>query len=81
MKAKDIKKEYEAYVNQECKIHIDKPKGHDKCAMTVLGDTVSIQTMLASLTETLVKHGVLRFEDLRHTIDIVEKAGVKYESK
>lgn len=81
MKAKDIKKEYNAYVNQECKIHIDKPKGHDKCAMIVLGDTVSIQTMLASLAETLIKNGVLNFEDLHRTIDVVEKAGVKYEPK
>lgn len=81
MKTKNVKKEYEEYVKQECKIHIDKYKGKENCAHTIMGDTVSISTMLASLVEALTKHGVLSFDDLRRIVDIVEKAGVKNESK
>lgn len=81
MKTKDIKKEYEAYINQECKIHVDKAKGKEHCASVILGDTISIQTMLASLFEALTKHNVLDCNDLRRVIDIVEKAGNKNESE
>ena len=81
MKVKDIKKEYESYVNKECKIHIDKAKGKERCSNVVLGDTISVQTMLASLFETLTSHGILTFNNLRYIIDIVEKSGDKHESK
>lgn len=81
MKIKNAKKEYEEFVKQECKIHIDKPKGKKNCAHTIMGDVVGIRTMLASLFETLDKYDILNFNDLRHIIDIVEKIGVENESK
>jgi hypothetical protein len=81
MELKNIKKEYKAFVDHECKIHIDKPAGKENCAHTIMGSQVSICTMLSSLFEALVKHGVLDFKVLRDIIDAVEAAGGKNESK
>ena len=81
MGLKNIKKDYKEYINQECKIHVDKPAGKEHCAHTVMGSQVGICTMLASLFEALVQHGALDFKDLRDIIDVVEEAGAKNESK
>ena len=81
MVLKNIKKGYKEFVNQECKIHVDKLAGKEHCAQIVLGDKASICVMLASLFESLVKHGALSFNDLRSIVDMVEEAGTKHESK
>lgn len=81
MKVKDIKKEFEEFVNKECKLHIDKPEGHDNCSMIVSGDLVAIQVMISSLVENLVKHDILTFKELHTIIDVVEKFGAEHESK
>ena len=81
MKIKNVKKEYEEYVKQECKIHVNKEKGKEHCAFIIMGSKISIQTMLASLFETLNKYGILNFNDLKHIITTVEKIGVENESK
>lgn len=81
MELKNIKKEYKAFVDHECKIHVDKPAGKENCAHTIMGSQVGICTMLSSLFEALIKHGVLDFKMLRDIIDAVEAAGGKNESK
>jgi hypothetical protein len=81
MELKNIKKEYKAFVDHECKIHVDKPAGKENCAHIIMGSQVSICTMLSSLFEALVKHGALDFNDLRDIVDIAEQVGAKNESK
>lgn len=81
MESKNVKKEYKAYVKKECKIHVDKPAGTEHCMHTVMGDTVSICTMLASLFSSLNACGAINFNDLRNIIDIAEGEGAKNESK
>lgn len=81
MGSKDVKKEYMEYVKKECRIHIDKPAGKEHCSHMLMGDTVSICTMLASLFEMLIKHNVLDINDLKHIIGLVDKIGDNNESK
>lgn len=81
MELKNAKKEYKEFVKQECKIHVDKPAGKENCAHIVMGNPVSICTMLASLFEALVKHGALSFNDLRDVVDVAEQGVAKHESK
>ena len=81
MGSKNVKKEYMEYVKKECKIHVDKPAGTEHCMHTVMGDTVSLCTMLASLFSSLNQCGAIDFNDLRNIIDIAEGKGAKDESK
>lgn len=81
MALKNVKKEYKEFVAKECKIHIDKPAGKENCTHIVMGSTIDICTMLASLFEALIKHGALSFNDLRDIVDVAEQAGAKHESK
>ena len=71
---KNLKKEYEEYVNQEFMLHVEKAKGADNCSMKVVGSAPGVMSLLATLMEALVKNNALSFKDLHFILDTVEKS-------
>ena len=71
---KNLKNEYEEYVNQEFMLHVEKAKGADSCSMKVVGSAPGVMSLLATLMEALVKNNALSFKDLHFILDTVEKS-------
>jgi len=75
-------KSFEDYIKDEGIIKIEKKPGRDRSAMFINGNSITIQVMLCSFFEMLMKEKVFTEEDLKDIIDTAVKGGkINNESK
>jgi len=72
---KKVLKSFEDYIQAEGIIKIEKKPGRERSAMFVNGDSLTIQVMLCSFFEMLMKENVFTEEDLKDMINMAVKGG------
>jgi len=72
---KKVLKSFEDYIQAEGIIKIEKKQGRERSAMFVNGDSLTIQVMLCSFFEMLMKENVFTEEDLKDMINMAVKGG------
>lgn len=79
---KKVIKSFEDYIKAEGIIKIEKKPGRERSAMFVNGDSISIQVMMCSFFEMLMRENVFTEEDLKDMIDMAVKGSkINNESK
>ena len=72
---KKVLKSFEDYIQAEGIIKIEKKPGRERSAMFVNGDSLTIQVMICSFFEMLMREKVFTEEDLKDMINMAVKGG------